>query len=214
MERPARDRSIAGWCTCRRRRSRTRKEPIGGGYHRHVQEPGALLPRARGAGAVRLAVRLEHDRPGSGGRPAGRRVLRLVEALGALASLDAPVFTTAEAAARLRVPSGHASASLARLRAAGLLVCLRRGVWALPERVDPLALPEFLTAPFPAYVSLQSALYLREADRAALPAPPCRPPTGGAAGRAGRTERGREAARGQSGQVLNCALLEGARLKT
>ena len=40
------------------------------------------------------------------------------------------------------------------------MIRLRRGVWALPNRVDPLALPEYLTAPFPAYVSLQSALYL------------------------------------------------------
>jgi predicted transcriptional regulator of viral defense system len=37
---------------------------------------------------------------------------------------------------------------------------LRRGVWAVPGRVDALALPEYLTAPLPAYVSLQSALYL------------------------------------------------------
>jgi predicted transcriptional regulator of viral defense system len=86
--------------------------------------------------------------------------VRLVDALAALASLDAPAFTTREAAARLRVPDGHASVSLARLRAAGLLVRLRRGLWAFPDRVDPLALPELLTAPFPAYVSLQSALYL------------------------------------------------------
>ena len=86
--------------------------------------------------------------------------MKLVEVLGALVSTGAPVFTTREAAARLRVPNGHASVSLARLRAAGLLVRLRRGVWALPDRVDPLALPECLTAPFPAYVSLQSALYL------------------------------------------------------
>jgi len=86
--------------------------------------------------------------------------VKLVEVLGALVSTGAAVFTTREAAARLRVPNGHASVSLARLRAAGLLVRLRRGVWALPDRVDPLALPECLTAPFPAYVSLQSALYL------------------------------------------------------
>ena len=86
--------------------------------------------------------------------------MRLVDVLSTLASLDAPVFTTREAAARLRVPVGHASVSLARLGAAGQLVRLRRGVWALPMRVDPLALPECLTAPFPAYVSLQSALYL------------------------------------------------------
>jgi predicted transcriptional regulator of viral defense system len=86
--------------------------------------------------------------------------VRLVDVFSALASLDAGVFTTREAAARLRLTNGHASVSLARLRAAGLLVRLRRGVWALPNRVDALALPECLTAPFPAYVSLQSALYL------------------------------------------------------
>ena len=86
--------------------------------------------------------------------------MRLVDAFGTLASLEAPSFTTRDAAARLRVPHGHASASLARLRAAGLVVRLRRGVWALPSRVDPLALPECLTAPLPAYVSLHSALYL------------------------------------------------------
>lgn len=86
--------------------------------------------------------------------------MRLVDAIGTLTSLDAPVFTTRDAAARLRVSEAHASVSLARLRAAGLLIRLRRGVWALPGRVDRLALPEFLTAPFPAYVSLQSALYL------------------------------------------------------
>jgi len=86
--------------------------------------------------------------------------MRLVDVLGRLVSLDAPVFTTRDAATRLRVPHGHASVSLARLGAAGLVIRLRRGVWALPNRVDPLALPECLTAPLPAYVSLQSALYL------------------------------------------------------
>lgn len=86
--------------------------------------------------------------------------MRLVDVLGALESLDAPAFTTRDAASRLGIPNGHASVSLARLRAAGRVVRLRHGVWALPNRVDALALPECLTAPFPAYVSLQSALYL------------------------------------------------------
>jgi predicted transcriptional regulator of viral defense system len=86
--------------------------------------------------------------------------VRLVDALGDLRSVNAPAFTTADAAARLRVPNGHASVSLARLQAAGLVVRLTRGLWSFRDRVDPLALPELLTAPFPAYVSLQSALYL------------------------------------------------------
>jgi predicted transcriptional regulator of viral defense system len=84
----------------------------------------------------------------------------LLKVLSTLASMDVPAFTTREAAAVLRVPNGHASVSLARLAAAGHLVRLRRGVWALPSRVDALAVPEYLTAPLPAYVSLQSALYL------------------------------------------------------
>lgn len=86
--------------------------------------------------------------------------MNLMAALHALASTDAPVFTTADAAIRLGLPNTHASTILARLAAAGQLIRLRRAVWASPGRVDALALPEYLTAPFPAYVSLQSALYL------------------------------------------------------
>jgi predicted transcriptional regulator of viral defense system len=86
--------------------------------------------------------------------------MRLVDVLATLGSMDARVFTTRQAATSLRVLNAHASVLLARLAAAGHLVRLRRGVWAAPGGVDPLALPELLTAPFPAYVSLQSALYL------------------------------------------------------
>jgi len=86
--------------------------------------------------------------------------MTLLEALGAIVAMDTPVFTTRDVAARLRVSNAHASVSLTRLAAAGQVVRLRRGTWALPTRVDPLALPEYLTSPFPAYVSLQSALYL------------------------------------------------------
>lgn len=86
--------------------------------------------------------------------------MTLLDVLAAVGSMDTPVFTTRDAAARLRVPNGHSSVSLARLAAAGQVIRLRRGVWALPNRVDSLALPEYLTAPFPAYVSVQSALYL------------------------------------------------------
>lgn len=86
--------------------------------------------------------------------------MTLLEALSKIASMDAIVVSTSDVAARLQVRNGHASAMLARLAASGQLVRLRRGAWTLPGRVDPLALPEYLTSPFPAYVSLQSALYL------------------------------------------------------
>jgi len=74
--------------------------------------------------------------------------------------MDDPVFETADAAVRLSLSNAHASATLARLAAARHLVRLRRGLWALPGRVDPLTLPARLTAPLPSYISLQSALYL------------------------------------------------------
>lgn len=86
--------------------------------------------------------------------------MRLIDALGTLSDMQAPVFDTQDAAARLGIDAAHASTVLARLAAARHLVRLRRGVWAFRERVHPLALPEYLTSPFPSYVSLQSALYL------------------------------------------------------
>jgi len=86
--------------------------------------------------------------------------MTLLEALRAIIAMDTPVFRTSDVAARLGVANAHASVSLARLAAAGQVARLRRGTWALPTRVDALALPEYLTSPFPAYVSLQSALYL------------------------------------------------------
>jgi len=86
--------------------------------------------------------------------------VRLVDALASLGGMEDPIFETGDAAVRLGLSNTHASATLARLAAARHLVRLRRGLWALPGRVDPLTLPARLTAPLPSYVSLQSALYL------------------------------------------------------
>jgi predicted transcriptional regulator of viral defense system len=85
--------------------------------------------------------------------------MTLVHALSSLASMQVPVFETGDAAACLGLTNAHASTVLARLAAARQVVRLRRGVWAFPGRIDPLALPGRLTAPLPSYVSLQSALY-------------------------------------------------------
>lgn len=85
--------------------------------------------------------------------------MRLLDALTQLQRLDQPVIETRDAAVILGVGNAHASKMAARLAEAGHLLALRRGVWAFPGRLDLLALPERLTAPQPAYVSLQSALY-------------------------------------------------------
>jgi predicted transcriptional regulator of viral defense system len=72
--------------------------------------------------------------------------------------MDRPIVTTREAAARWRTEQGNAGRRLRSLEEAGLARRLRRGLWALDQELDPLAVAPYLTAPFPAYVSLWSAL--------------------------------------------------------
>ncbi len=81
-------------------------------------------------------------------------------ALGRLRALGVPAVTTADAAAALGLAIDAASHTLRRLGAAGLLTPVRKGLWALRERPEPLALADYVTAPYPSYVSLQTALYL------------------------------------------------------
>jgi len=85
--------------------------------------------------------------------------MKLVDFHTQLLELKAAVFQTSAAAACLKINNAHASKLLARLAKSGHLVHLARGLWAFKERVEPLALPQYLTNPFPSYVSLQSALY-------------------------------------------------------
>jgi predicted transcriptional regulator of viral defense system len=84
--------------------------------------------------------------------------MKLIDALSSLIHLGQPIFTTSDAAAQLRGPNAHANKILSRLTAAKHLVHLKRGRWALADQIHLFSLPEFLTIPFPSYVSLQSAL--------------------------------------------------------
>ncbi|MCX6577955.1 MAG: hypothetical protein NTV82_16390 [Candidatus Aminicenantes bacterium] len=85
--------------------------------------------------------------------------MRLVDVHARLLKMGIPVFQTSDAAAYLGVGSAHASKLLARLAASEHLARLGRGRWGFKDRIDPFALPEYLTSPYPSYVSLQSALY-------------------------------------------------------
>jgi len=87
--------------------------------------------------------------------------MNAAEALGRLKGLQVPAVTTADAAAVLGLTGTAASQMLRRLSKAGLLTAFRKGVWAVVERPDALAMAEYATAPYPAYVSLQTALYQR-----------------------------------------------------
>lgn len=84
------------------------------------------------------------------------------EAIGRLHELGQPAVTTADAAALLGVSIDAANKTLNRLARAGLVSRIRHGLWAVGPRIDPMLLPDRLTAPYPSYVSLQSALYFHE----------------------------------------------------
>jgi predicted transcriptional regulator of viral defense system len=82
-----------------------------------------------------------------------------IEALQRLQKLGTPVFETRDASALLAVTAANANAILRRLAQQGMLVHLARGRWLLGRDLPRFALPELLAAPYPAYVSLQSALF-------------------------------------------------------
>ncbi len=82
-------------------------------------------------------------------------------ALGILRRLGVPAIDTADAAAALGQTTAAASLTLTRLAQAGLITPVRHGTWWLEDALDALRLPEYLTAPLPSYVSLQTALHRR-----------------------------------------------------
>lgn len=85
--------------------------------------------------------------------------MRTTDAYGDLLEMGGAALTTREAAARWRIEQRAAGQRLRALERAGLVLRLRRGLWALDPNIKSAVVPPFLTAPFPAYVSLQSALY-------------------------------------------------------
>lgn len=85
--------------------------------------------------------------------------MRLIEILAKIHQLQQPIFQTKDIAAYLNLKNATASKVLARLANSGLINRLRPGLWGISDKIDPLMLPEYLSAPFPSYVSLQTALY-------------------------------------------------------
>ncbi len=85
--------------------------------------------------------------------------MRLIEVEQKLLALKQPVLQTSDAAACLKIERSHASKILDRLVKEGRFIRLMRGKWATTQKIDPLLLPEYLTAPFPSYISLQTALF-------------------------------------------------------
>ncbi|MFQ5792640.1 MAG: hypothetical protein ACE5JI_19385 [Acidobacteriota bacterium] len=85
--------------------------------------------------------------------------MKLTTALGEIKNSRQTVLTTADVMGLLDLNKSNASKLLSRLADSGHVVRVKRGLWVLAGELDPLVLPRYLTAPFPSYVSLQSALY-------------------------------------------------------
>lgn len=85
--------------------------------------------------------------------------MNAASALARLQGLGKPVVTTDDAALALGAQRSAATQTLKRLANAGVLKRIRHGLWATDLNLDPLLLPEYLTAPFPSYISFQSALF-------------------------------------------------------
>lgn len=85
--------------------------------------------------------------------------MKLIEAHAKILALKRPLIQTSDVAACLRINRSNASQILRRLAAEKLIIHIKRGIWAFSSVTDPLLLPEYLTAPSPSYISLQTALY-------------------------------------------------------
>lgn len=85
--------------------------------------------------------------------------MRLDEILACIRKTGQHVMGTADVMALLNINKDHASHALCRLAESGHVARLKRGVWLVSENRDPFLLAEYLTAPFPAYISLHTALY-------------------------------------------------------
>lgn len=80
------------------------------------------------------------------------------QAYGQLRAFGRPVIETREAATLLRISSSNASHLLRSMDASGLVRRIRHGLWAIDAAADPFVIAPYLTVPYPAYVSLWSAL--------------------------------------------------------
>jgi Predicted transcriptional regulator len=85
--------------------------------------------------------------------------MTLVEALRKIQHSGLAVMSTRDVAASLEISNAHASKLLARLSQSEQLVHFGRGLWAVQKKMNSLLIPQYLVAPFPAYISLQTALY-------------------------------------------------------
>jgi predicted transcriptional regulator of viral defense system len=85
--------------------------------------------------------------------------MRTTEVYAKLIHLNRLAFTTREVSSLLKVGESAAYYFLSQLVKDGLLVRVKRGLWGIVNRLTPYALPEYLTSPYPSYISLWTAMH-------------------------------------------------------
>ena len=85
--------------------------------------------------------------------------MNLLEADAKLRQIEQPCLRTRDVAAYLGISTVYASNVLRRLAGANRIIRLGRGRWLINEISDRYAIPEYLTSPWPAYISLHTALH-------------------------------------------------------
>ncbi len=82
-----------------------------------------------------------------------------IEALRRQRQRATPAVESRDVAALLQVSAGYATTILRRPAAEGMITHLTRGRWLINQNIDRQTLPELISAPYPAYISLSSALF-------------------------------------------------------
>jgi predicted transcriptional regulator of viral defense system len=84
--------------------------------------------------------------------------MKATDAYSELLAMNRAIVTTREAGARWQTELRTTNKRLKAIEKAGLIRRLRQGLWALARDIEPNVVAPYLTAPYPAYVSLWSAL--------------------------------------------------------
>ena len=86
--------------------------------------------------------------------------MRLDEALFKIKKTRMNCLRTSDIAAICAIKNDYACHIATRLAESGHLTRLKRDLWCISDMADPMLIPLWITAPFPAYISLQTALFL------------------------------------------------------
>lgn len=86
--------------------------------------------------------------------------MNLLDALQQIKELNISVLTSNDVATLLNITPSYASHTMRKLQQTGTVFRLKKSLWGLTGKLDRFALPGYLCAPMPTYISLHSALHI------------------------------------------------------